>query len=154
MQPAFSQAPTQTLPTGSVPALTQKLPASSQSSLVSTVTTGLLVQPPVQASPQSGASAMVHMGPDSFGSGRQTLTQILPFFPLQDVTGLPTDLCISSSSTQTSGVPPNSMNVTQLTQAQIGAPQQSIPNKVMAWSGVLEWQEVRAELWKRKKKDS
>ncbi|ETE70944.1 Mediator of RNA polymerase II transcription subunit 25 [Ophiophagus hannah] len=101
MQPAFSQAPTQTLPTGSVPALTQKLPASSQSSLVSTVTTGsgLLVQPPVQASPQSGASAM------------------------------------------TSGMPPNSMNVTQPTQAQIGAPQQSIPNKVMAWSGVLEWQE-------------
>uniref|UniRef100_A0A8C5RGF1 Mediator of RNA polymerase II transcription subunit 25 n=1 Tax=Laticauda laticaudata TaxID=8630 RepID=A0A8C5RGF1_LATLA len=88
MQPAFSQAPTQTLPTGSVPALTQKLPASSQSSLVSTVTTGsgLLVQPPV-------------------------------------------------------GMPPNSMNVTQPTQAQIGAPQQSIPNKVMAWSGVLEWQE-------------
>ncbi|XP_032093909.1 mediator of RNA polymerase II transcription subunit 25 isoform X2 [Thamnophis elegans] len=101
MQPAFSQPPPQTLPTGSVPALTQKLPASSQSSLVSTVTTGsgLLVQPPVQASPQSGASAM------------------------------------------TSGVPPNSMNVTQPTQAQIGAPQQSIPNKVMAWSGVLEWQE-------------
>ncbi|KAL7977229.1 hypothetical protein Chor_009178 [Crotalus horridus] len=101
MQPAFSQAPTQTLPTGSVPALTQKLPASSQSSLVSTVTTGsgLLVQPPVQASPQSGASAM------------------------------------------SSGVPPNSMNVTQPAQAQIGAPQQSIPNKVMAWTGVLEWQE-------------
>ncbi|KAM6450530.1 mediator of RNA polymerase II transcription subunit 25 isoform 3-T3 [Liasis olivaceus] len=101
MPPAFSQAPTQTLSTGSVPALTQKLPASSQSSLVSTVTTGsgLLVQPPVQAPPQSGASAMP------------------------------------------SGVPPNSMNVTQPAQAQIGASQQSIPNKVMAWSGVLEWQE-------------
>ncbi|KAH0626696.1 hypothetical protein JD844_001807 [Phrynosoma platyrhinos] len=60
MQPAFNQAPTQTLQAGSVPALPQKLPASSPSSLVSTVTTGsgLLVQPPVQAPPQSGASTM------------------------------------------------------------------------------------------------
>ncbi|XP_044300408.1 mediator of RNA polymerase II transcription subunit 25 isoform X3 [Varanus komodoensis] len=103
MQPAFSQAPAQTLPAGSVPALPQKLPASSQSSLVSTVTTGssLLVQPPVQAPPQSGASAMVH----------------------------------------STVVPPSSMTVSQPAQAQIGATQQSVTNKVMAWSGVLEWQE-------------
>ncbi|XP_062992564.1 mediator of RNA polymerase II transcription subunit 25 isoform X4 [Elgaria multicarinata webbii] len=102
MQNAFSQAPTQTLPAGSVPALPQKLPASSQSSLVSTVTTGssLLVQPPVQPPPQSGASAM-----------------------------------------QSTGVPSGGMNVTQPTQAQLGATQQSVTNKVMAWSGVLEWQE-------------
>nr|XP_020649649.1 mediator of RNA polymerase II transcription subunit 25 isoform X3 [Pogona vitticeps] len=103
MQPAFSQAPTQTLPTGSVPALPQKPPVSSQSSLVSTVTTGsgLLVQPPVQAPPQSVASAM------------------------------PT------------GVAPNSMNVAQPAQAQIGATPQSVTNKVIAWSGVLEWQEPK-----------
>ncbi|XP_042330449.1 mediator of RNA polymerase II transcription subunit 25 isoform X3 [Sceloporus undulatus] len=101
MQPAFNQAPTQTLPAGSVPALPQKLPATSPSSLVSTVTTGsgLLVQPPVQAPPQSGASTMP------------------------------------------SGVPPSSMAVTQPAQPQIGATQQSVTNKVMAWSGVLEWQE-------------
>ncbi|KAJ6654835.1 hypothetical protein lerEdw1_006524 [Lerista edwardsae] len=101
MQPAFSQAPAQTLSTGSVPALPPKLPTSSQPSLVSTVNTGssLLVQPPVQPPPQPSASAMP------------------------------------------SGVPPNSMNVTQPAQAQIGATQQSVTNKVMAWSGVLEWQE-------------
>ncbi|XP_066484338.1 mediator of RNA polymerase II transcription subunit 25 isoform X3 [Tiliqua scincoides] len=101
MQPAFSQAPAQTLPAGSVPALPPKLPTSSQPSLVSTVTTGsgLLVQPPVQPPPQPGASAMP------------------------------------------SSVPPSSMNVTQPAQAQIGATQQSVTNKVMAWSGVLEWQE-------------
>ncbi|XP_034991687.2 mediator of RNA polymerase II transcription subunit 25 isoform X3 [Zootoca vivipara] len=101
MQPAFSQAPAQTLPAGSVPALPPKLPASSQASLVSTVTTGsgLLVPQPVQAPPPSGASAMP------------------------------------------SGVPPNSMNVAQPAQAQIGATQQSVTNKVIAWSGVLEWQE-------------
>ncbi|XP_053119023.1 mediator of RNA polymerase II transcription subunit 25 isoform X2 [Hemicordylus capensis] len=104
MQPTFSQAPAQPLPAGSVPALPPKLPASSQSSLVSTVTTGssLLVQPPgVQPPPQPGASAMP------------------------------------------SGVPPSSMSiaVAQPAPAQIGANQQSVTNKVMAWSGVLEWQE-------------
>uniref|UniRef100_A0A8D0E920 Mediator of RNA polymerase II transcription subunit 25 n=1 Tax=Salvator merianae TaxID=96440 RepID=A0A8D0E920_SALMN len=103
MQPAFSQAPTQTLPagSGSVPSLPQKLPTSSQSSLVSTVTTasGLLVQPPVQAPAQTGASAM------------------------------PT------------GVSPSNMAVAQPAQAQLGTTQQSIANKVLAWSGVLEWQE-------------
>ncbi|XP_077773537.1 mediator of RNA polymerase II transcription subunit 25 isoform X4 [Podarcis muralis] len=101
MQPAFSQAPAQTLPAGSVPALPPKLPASSQASLVSTVTTGsgLLVPQPVQAPPPAGPSAMP------------------------------------------SGVPPNSMNVAQPAQPQIGATQQSVTNKVIAWSGVLEWQE-------------
>nr|XP_008111805.1 PREDICTED: mediator of RNA polymerase II transcription subunit 25 isoform X2 [Anolis carolinensis] len=99
MQPAFNQAPPQTLQTGSVPAMPQKLPVSSPSSLVSTVTTGsgLLVQPPVQAPPQSGASTMPSV------------------------------------------VPP--MTVNQPSQPQIGATQQSVTNKVMAWSGVLEWQE-------------
>lgn len=38
------------------------------------------------------------------------------------------------------------MNVNQPAAAQIGATQQSVTNKVMAWSGVLEWQEVRSEL--------
>ncbi|XP_054850797.1 mediator of RNA polymerase II transcription subunit 25 isoform X2 [Eublepharis macularius] len=103
MQPTFSPAPAQTHPGSSVPALPPKLPASSQSSLVSTVTTGsgMLVQPTVQTPPQPGASAMP------------------------------------------SGIAPNNMNVNQPATAQIGATQQSVTNKVMAWSGVLEWQEPK-----------
>ncbi|KAF7239638.1 Mediator of RNA polymerase II transcription subunit 25 [Varanus komodoensis] len=42
---------------------------------------------------------------------------------------------------QSTVVPPSSMTVSQPAQAQIGATQQSVTNKVMAWSGVLEWQE-------------
>ncbi|XP_060111828.1 mediator of RNA polymerase II transcription subunit 25 isoform X1 [Heteronotia binoei] len=101
MQPNFSPAPAQTHPAGSVPALPPKLPVSSQSSLVSTVTTGsgMLVQPTVQTPPQPGASAMP------------------------------------------SGVAASNMNVNQPATPQIGANQQSVTNKVMAWSGVLEWQE-------------
>ncbi|XP_077169894.1 mediator of RNA polymerase II transcription subunit 25 isoform X3 [Paroedura picta] len=103
MQPNFSPAPAQTHPAGSVPALPPKLPVSSQSSLVSTVTTGsgMLVQPTVQTPPQPGASAMP------------------------------------------SGVATSNMNVNQPAAAQIGATQQSVTNKVMAWSGVLEWQEPK-----------
>uniref|UniRef100_A0A670J9A2 Mediator of RNA polymerase II transcription subunit 25 n=1 Tax=Podarcis muralis TaxID=64176 RepID=A0A670J9A2_PODMU len=47
----------------------------------------------------------------------------------------------SPPTPQPSGVPPNSMNVAQPAQPQIGATQQSVTNKVIAWSGVLEWQE-------------
>ncbi|XP_060111831.1 mediator of RNA polymerase II transcription subunit 25 isoform X4 [Heteronotia binoei] len=103
MQPNFSPAPAQTHPAGSVPALPPKLPVSSQSSLVSTVTTGsgMLVQPTVQTPPQPGASAMP------------------------------------------SGVAASNMNVNQPATPQIGANQQSVTNKVMAWSGVLEWQEPK-----------
>lgn len=45
------------------------------------------------------------------------------------------------ASAMPSGVATNNMNVNQPAAAQIGATQQSVTNKVMAWSGVLEWQE-------------
>ncbi|XP_038238219.1 mediator of RNA polymerase II transcription subunit 25 isoform X6 [Dermochelys coriacea] len=106
LQTPFSQAPTQPLPTGSVPALAPKLPPSSQPSLVSTVTTGssLLTQPPSQPPPQPGAPAM------------------------------PSSVAPSSVSVAPPAAP-------QLGAAQLPGAQQSVTNKVLAWNGVLEWQE-------------
>ncbi|XP_074793342.1 mediator of RNA polymerase II transcription subunit 25 isoform X5 [Natator depressus] len=106
LQTPFSQAPTQPLPTGSVPALAPKLPPSSQPSLVSTVTTGssLLNQPPSQPPPQPGAPAM------------------------------PSSVAPSSVSVAPPAAP-------QLGAAQLPGAQQSVTNKVLAWNGVLEWQE-------------
>ncbi|XP_015278554.1 PREDICTED: mediator of RNA polymerase II transcription subunit 25 isoform X3 [Gekko japonicus] len=47
------------------------------------------------------------------------------------------------ASAMPSGVATSNMNVNQPAAVQIGATQQSVTNKVMAWSGVLEWQEPK-----------
>ncbi|XP_078286695.1 mediator of RNA polymerase II transcription subunit 25 isoform X3 [Rhinoraja longicauda] len=112
----FSQASSQTLASTPVASLAKVIPSTTslmtaavaQSSLVSTVTTGV-----PQAAPQATPQSLV-------GSMETYSSATLP--------------------TQTVGVGSSSGNVCGVTVAPTPSPG-SVANKILAWNGVLEWQE-------------
>lgn len=143
--PPFSHAPVpQGITPGVVPTMAPKPPASSvpimitssQPSLVSSVTTGpsLVQQPQLQQTPPPGPQAMPHIpappaiNPQGVGCG------------LEPPGALHQDR-FAPGVVPSGGVNVPQPATSQMNSNQIPVAQQSVTNKLLAWSGVLEWQE-------------